>query len=323
FVLTITTRVLVWEFCIRYFTINLVCTRTGKRSKMVKKAVSELQTRLQAINDEMEFYVELFNIPESKQDEEDDSEYLLETEGKPKKMIPKAEENSDEDTTDRLTVKANKITGKHHGRKGKAGTDGKNAERKKLKKDKELKKKLKNINLKAIKQEQDRSKLIEHKPLKLKQEKKSGPVFNAEGKIVFSKFQLDEHDVKKKGIETDTKKLLKKVLDNKKQLTELKQSGELDKYAEIKKKQAWEKAMAKTAGQKVRDDPELLAKKVVQRKKDIQKSKKKWDERLEKIEHQKKQKQEKRQSNINDRKKQKKTTKLKRASKKGRIIPGF
>lgn len=53
------------------------------------------------------------------------------------------------------------------------------------------------------------------------------------------------------GIETDTRKLLKKVLDNKKQLAELKESGDIEKYAEIKKKQAWEKAMAKTSGQKV------------------------------------------------------------------------
>lgn len=33
---------------------------------MGKKATTELQTRLQAINDEMEFYMELFNIPEAK-----------------------------------------------------------------------------------------------------------------------------------------------------------------------------------------------------------------------------------------------------------------
>lgn len=289
---------------------------------MVKKAVSELRTRLQAINDEMEFYVELFNIPESKPDDEDDSEYLLETEGKPKKMLIKPTKNAEEDKTDRLEVKQNKASGKQHGRKGKAGTDGSRAERKKLKKDKELKKKLKDVNLKAIKQEQERSKMIEHKPL-VKQEKKLGPVFNAEGKIVFSKFQLDEHDVKKKGIETDTKKLLRKVLDNKKHLTELKQSGELEKYAEIKKKQAWEKAMAKTAGQKVRDDPELLAKKIVQRKKEIKKSKQEWEERKQKVAHQQKQKQDKRMKNISDRKKQKKTTKLKRDAKKGRIIPGF
>uniref|UniRef100_A0A182Q777 Ribosomal RNA-processing protein 14/surfeit locus protein 6 C-terminal domain-containing protein n=1 Tax=Anopheles farauti TaxID=69004 RepID=A0A182Q777_9DIPT len=289
---------------------------------MVKKVVSELQTRLQAINDEMEFYVELFNIPESKQDDEDDSEYLLKTEEKPTKMFVKPEKKSEEDKTDRLEVMKNKISGKHIGRKSKAGVDGNKAERKKLKKAKELKKKLKEINLKAIKVEQERSKLIEHKPL-VKQEKKPGPVFNAEGKIVFSKFQLDEHDVKKKGIETDPKKLLRKALDNKKQLSELKQSGELEKYSEIRKKQAWDKAMAKTAGQKIRDDPELLAKKLNQRKKEHTKSKKAWDERLQKVEHQKKQRQDKRQSNINERKKQKKITKLKRASKKGRIIPGF
>ncbi|XP_035892918.1 surfeit locus protein 6 homolog [Anopheles stephensi] len=289
---------------------------------MAKKASVEMLNRLQAINDEMEFYMELFNIPESKVDD-DESEYLLDSEEKPKKKVMERTADTEEDKTHRVEVKKNKITAKHMGRKSKATTDPQKAERKKLKKEKQMKKKLKTINAKAIKQEQERSKLIEHKPLEEKKEKKPGPMFNAEGKIVFSKVQLDENDVQKKGIETDTKKLLKKVIDNKKQLAELKESGDMEKYAEIKKKQAWEKALAKTAGQKVRDDPELLTKKLTQRKKQIKKSRETWKERQQKIEHQQNQRQKERTANIKERAQKKKNTKLKRMAKKGRVIPGF
>uniref|UniRef100_A0A182PKL4 SURF6 domain-containing protein n=1 Tax=Anopheles epiroticus TaxID=199890 RepID=A0A182PKL4_9DIPT len=290
---------------------------------MGKKAASELQTRLQAINDEMEFYVQLFNIPESKQDDGDESDYLLDTDEVPKKPLMKRTKATEEDKTFEMEVKKNKITAKHIGRKGKTSTDPQKIERKKLKKEKKMKKKLKNISMAVIKQEQQRTKLIEHKPLEVKQEKKTGRMFNAEDKIVFSKVQLDESDVQKKGIETDTKKLLKKVLDNKKQLAELKESGDIEKYAEIKKKQAWEKALAKTAGQKVRDDPELLAKKVIQRKKQIKKSKEQWKEREQKIEQKQKQRQKERTANIKERAQKKKNTKLKKMAKKGRVIPGF
>lgn len=288
---------------------------------MAKKAAVEMLTRLQAINDEMEFYMELFNIPESK-DDDDESEYLLDSDEKPKKKVMEKTADTEEDKTHRVEVKKNKITAKHMGRKSKAGTDPQKAERKKLKKEKQMKKKLKTANAMAIKQEQQRSKLIEHKPLEVKKEK-PGPMFNAEGKIVFSKVQIDESDVQKKGIETDTKKLLKKVIDNKKQLSELKESGDMEKYAEIKKKQAWEKALAKTAGQKVRDDPELLVKKLNQRKKQIKKSKENWKERQQKIEHQQNQRQKERTANIKERAQKKKNTKLKRMAKKGRVIPGF
>uniref|UniRef100_A0A182MTH1 Ribosomal RNA-processing protein 14/surfeit locus protein 6 C-terminal domain-containing protein n=1 Tax=Anopheles culicifacies TaxID=139723 RepID=A0A182MTH1_9DIPT len=290
---------------------------------MGKKVAPELKTRLQAINDEMEFYMELFNIPESKEDESDESDYLLDTDDVPKKPLMKKTKDTEEEQTHRLEVQKNKISSKHLGRKSKAGTDSNKAERKKLKKEKQLKAKLKAINMIAVKQEQQGSASIDHKPLDVKKKKKPEPMFNAESKIVFSKVQLDESDVQKKGIETDTKKLLKKVIDNKKQLAELKQSGDLEKYAEVKKQQAWEKALAKTSGQKVRDDPELLSKKLLQRKKQIKKSKEDWKERQKKVEHQKNQRQKERTANLKERAQKKKNTKLKKMAKKGRIIPGF
>ncbi|XP_050100810.1 surfeit locus protein 6 homolog [Anopheles aquasalis] len=293
---------------------------------MGKKVPNELLERLQQVNDEMEFYMDLFQLPESNPNNNNCSEYLLEVDTdepiKPPKFGPNRPADTAEELEARMEVMKNKITARHLARQSKQ-TDNSKAERKKLKKEQQLKKKLMKVNLISAKQEQLRNKLIEHKPLEVKKEKKAAPTFNAEGKIVFSKFQLDEHDKPKKGLETDKKKLLKKVLDNKKHLSELKESGDIEKYAEVKQKQAWEKAMAKTAGQKVRDDPELLVKKINERKKQIKKSKKDWEERKAKVEEKQAQAQKKRTTNLQERAKQKKNKKLQKMAKRGRIIPGF
>lgn len=53
------------------------------------------------------------------------------------------------------------------------------------------------------------------------------------------------------------------------------------------------------------------------------KSAKKWESRIEGVQKTKQEAQQKRQENILKRKKDKKTNKLKRASKKGRVIAGF
>uniref|UniRef100_A0A2M4BVK9 Hipothetical protein n=1 Tax=Anopheles marajoara TaxID=58244 RepID=A0A2M4BVK9_9DIPT len=294
---------------------------------MGKKVPNELLERLRQVNDEMEFYMDLFQLPESNPNNNDGSEYLLEDDTDAPIIPPKFGPNRPADTAEeleaRMDVMKNKITARHLARQSKQTTDSSKVERKKLKKEQRLKKKLMKVNLISAKQEQKRNKLIEHKPLEVKKEKKAAPTFNAEGKIVFSKFQIDEHDKPKKGLETDKKKLLKKVLDNKKQLSELKESGDIEKYAEVKQKQAWEKAMAKTAGQKVRDDPELLVKKIKERKKQIKKSKEMWKERKAKVEEKQAQAQKKRTTNLQERAKQKKNKKLQKMAKRGRIIPGF
>lgn len=292
---------------------------------MGRKVASELQTRLQTINDEIEFYLELFRIPESKKEDIDIEEFLLNTdkEVKPVRFGANKPADTAEELSARVEVMKNKITAKSKARKGKQTTDSGKIERKKLKKEQTLKQKLLKIGMMTAKKEEQRAKMLDHKPLAVKQEKKLAPTFNPEGKIVFSKFQLDENDKPKKGIETDKKKLLRKVIENKKHLTELKESGDLEKYAEVKKQQAWEKAMAKTTGQKVRDNPELLAKKLDQRKKQKKKSKTLWKERAAKIEQQKAQRQKERQANIKERSDKKQTKKLQKLAKKGRVIPGF
>jgi len=54
-----------------------------------------------------------------------------------------------------------------------------------------------------------------------------------------------------------------------------------------------------------------------------QKAKTKWTERKQKVEHDKEKRQKKRQENLEKRSKDKKNRKLKTASKRGRIIPGY
>lgn len=179
------------------------------------------------------------------------SDYLLEDASGNSfaKPFPKVvEEDTEVQREARLEVMQNKISCKYLQRKRKLPLEGKAARKQLLKK--------KNVIKTLRKAEQ-----IERQLHKVKEEakpdaqalkKSAEATFNAGGKIVFSKFQLDENDVSRKGTETDKKKLLRKVLNEKKELNELKLSGDAEKYAEVKNKKAWERATAKTLGHKVR-----------------------------------------------------------------------
>ncbi|XP_015189408.1 PREDICTED: surfeit locus protein 6 homolog [Polistes dominula] len=154
---------------------------------------------------------------------------------------------------------------------------------------------------------------------------KPKPVFNSEGKMVFSKFDFSEIGTKQKSLksEKDPKKILQQLQQKKEKLKELEQSGEKDKVEEIKEKEAWKTALARANGEKVKDDPELLKRTIKRQELQKKKSSKKWESRLESVQKFKQERQDKRQENITKRKREKKTNKLKKASKKGRIIPGF
>ncbi|XP_050507190.1 surfeit locus protein 6 homolog [Diabrotica virgifera virgifera] len=150
------------------------------------------------------------------------------------------------------------------------------------------------------------------------------PVFNKEDKIVYSKIDFDtlgrQKKVKK---EKDPKKLLEKLEKQKENIEKLKESGNIEKAIEIKEKSQWKNALAKAEGQKVKDDPYLLAKSVKKQEQKQRSTKKKWEQRQQKVEKAKKDKQQKRTDNIAKRKKEKKTKKLKQAVKKGKVIPGY
>lgn len=289
---------------------------------MKKQQQNELLARLQKTSSRFMYLLEAFQIPSKSDDSAAVSEYLLEDDTGVKRPLPKALPADEDERQARLEVMQNKISCKQLHRQRKVPAEGKTArKREQLKRN--LKKSLRKANM------------VEHKAAKLKQEEEgadskgklekvdTSKTFNAGGKIVFSKIQFDENDVKKKGVDTDAKKLLRKHLNEEKELKELKESGETEKYASIKNKRAWERATAKTEGQKLRDDPAALAKRIKKRKTQVKKSKQEWADRKQKVEHKKDQAQKKRHENIQERAKQKKHTKMQKLAKSGRIIPGF
>lgn len=288
---------------------------------MKKQQQNELLARLQATSSKFMYLLEAFQIPSKADDTAIVNEYLLDDDGQKRRPLPKALPADEDERQARLEVMQNKISCKHLARQRKVPAEGKTARKRELLK-RNLKKSLRKANM------------IEHKTqlvMKEEQEDSKGKLckldtaktFNAEGKIVFSKIQLDEHDVKKKGVDTDAKKLLRKHINEEKELRELKESGDTEKYASIKNKRAWERATAKTEGQKLRDDPAALAKRIKKRKTQVKKSKEQWAERKQKLEHKKNQAQKKRAENIKERVDKKKNKKMQKLAKKGRIIPGF
>lgn len=199
-------------------------------------------------------------------------------------------------------------------------------------KDKLLKKGLKNRALKKQKKDDrrgrknlistsvDHDREFENKPKPLK------PIYNSEGKMVFSRFDFSESGFKGKvkGREDrDPHKILRKIEKQNEKLKELELKGETEKLTEIREKIAWNNALSRCEGVKVKDNPTLLKKTIKKEIKRKQKSKKNWATRMEGIKNQQEERQKKRMENIEARKKHVKMNKLKRAAKRGRIIPGF
>ncbi|KAE8751291.1 hypothetical protein FOCC_FOCC001862 [Frankliniella occidentalis] len=207
----------------------------------------------------------------------------------------------------------------------------------------------KNLKSKLKKAEKKRKKAdernLKHKQLKLekqaaKQTSKNGtvenapdqkpskPVFNSEGKMVFSKFDFSEigsqkEEKKKKKELKDPRKILEKLKEKKETLKKLKDEGQEAKVLEIKQKEAWSNALKKAEGVKIKDDPELLKKTLKREESKKKRSAKQWASR----EHTKKKalsdRVQKREGNIQARKDQQKNKKRAKAIKKGRIVPGF
>lgn len=82
---------------------------------------------------------------------------------------------------------------------------------------------------------------------------KPKPVFNSEGKMVFSKFDFSEIGTKKRlpQADKDPKKILQKLEHKKEKLKELKETGETEKIIEMKEKDAWQSVLARASGEKV------------------------------------------------------------------------
>lgn len=202
-------------------------------------------------------------------------------------------------------------------------------------KEKLIKKGLKNRVKKKSKQDERnaKQKLIRATKLSVNEVKSESPektedkkpVFNSEDKMVFSKFDFPEvkNKNKKKKQPKDPKKILNILEKQKELITDLVESGETKKAKEIEEKTAWKNALAKVQGCKVKDDVGLLKKSIRKQNQKKKSSKQKWEVRQEAVKKAQENKQKKRTENIEKRKKDKKLHKLKKAAKKGKIIPGF
>ncbi|XP_037807362.1 surfeit locus protein 6 homolog [Lucilia sericata] len=279
-----------------------------------------LQTFMRSENEKIMDLLLTFNVPDSIEDTDCDA-YLLTTSKTVSKSMP-AKQNSA--SIDELQDRLNTIKNKMKTKKGPISEKArKKKEEKKLKKNKEFKKVLVSA-AKSMKNEQAKhSSTNQEDETDTKKDIKPvipKPVFNEEGKIVFSKFDFAQ---KKKNSHQNPREILKKIKETDKKINELKEMGETEKALEMKNEIAWKKAFDKVDGKKVKDDPKLLYKAIKKRKVEKKKAKKQWTDRKKKVEQDIASRQKKRNENINKRIKDKQTRKLKRASKKGRIIPGF
>jgi len=151
------------------------------------------------------------------------------------------------------------------------------------------------------------------------------PIYNKDGKLVFSKFDLaDDRKRTKVGAVTgkDYKTLLGKVQKQKEKIEKLKER-DADKAKDLVEKLQWNKVIQKAEGIKVKDDPELLKKSLKKKEKMKEKRKNVWKEREEKVADKIKERQDKRKTNLQKRKHARIDKKIAKAKKKGRIIPGF
>ncbi|XP_013419957.1 surfeit locus protein 6 homolog [Lingula anatina] len=160
-----------------------------------------------------------------------------------------------------------------------------------------------------------------------KNTKAAKPVFNKEGKMVFSRFDFTEGTSKEskksnKFAGKDYKKLLQKVEKQKEHVDRLKVSDK-EKAKQVQEKITWTSALQRAEGIKVKDNPEMLKKAAKRKDKKKQIAKKHWTEREEKLKDKMEERQKKRQKNIKAKKQAKIDKKIKSAKKRGRIIPGF
>jgi hypothetical protein len=158
---------------------------------------------------------------------------------------------------------------------------------------------------------------------------KAKPVFNAEGKVVYSKFDLGTKSTINNGStaitsnpKKDPKAVLASIQKQKEKLKKMEDKGETEIAKNMKESSAWTKALDKTEGVKVKDDVGLLKKSIKKQEQKKKSSAKKWTERTGDEKKKKDERQQKRTDNIKKRKTDVKANKMKKLAKRGRV-PGF
>lgn len=227
------------------------------------------------------------------------------------------------ETVSELQERADVIKKKFEQRKATRKNTNK-SERKKMRQEKLLSKQ-KMLNRKKImtnellKQERASQKVqIKQDPDK---ESKPEKIYNKEGKMFFSKVQIDG-EKKKKSADTNPQLNLQKLKAQKKKIKDLVETGDKLKAKEEKEKILWKAAFEKTDGMKVKDNVDILKKTIKKRKVEKKKSKQQWVHRKEKVEEKKAAASKKREDNLSKRITDKQKTKMKSAVKKGRMIKG-
>lgn len=148
------------------------------------------------------------------------------------------------------------------------------------------------------------------------------PVFNNDGKLVFSKFDFANlgNKEKTKKTEKDPKKLLENLKKQDEKVKLLEKTDGTEKAHQVMDKLAWKNILKKAEGEKVKDDPVLLKKSIKKMEQKKKQSKKKWDERKSNVEQKLQERQKKRQENISKKKKEKKAKIVKASAKRGRVV---
>jgi len=149
------------------------------------------------------------------------------------------------------------------------------------------------------------------------------PGVKTEKGVVFSKFDFKDDmapaEVKKK---IDPKVALEKLKQKKEKVKLWEEKGKLNKAQNIENNIAWDNALGKAQGEKIKDDESLLKKSIKKQKQIKKSSKKKWDARAENVKAKEAAFVEKRESNMLKRKKDKHAKKMKTLVARGRHVPG-
>ena len=267
-------------------------------------------------------FMSLLHIPSHGGPGEEEEEGEVPEEARARLMLGRGAEGraaSREELQERLKAKMEQLRG------GFGPNDKKKAKKlkrrmaamEKEKEGKELKQKLMQIGINAGRKGKEALKEAEGMGAKV-----AKPGVKTDQGVVFSKFDFQEMEKEKKK-NLDPESALRKIQKNKSKVKVWEEKGKQEKASKMEASMAWENAQAKAMGEKVKDD-ETLLKKAIKKKKQIKGSKaKKWEARVEAVESRKAGKQSKRDENIAKRKKEKKEGKMKKATAKGRHVPGF
>merc|ERR1739838_278026 len=127
--------------------------------------------------------------------------------------------------------------------------------------------------------------------------------------------------VTKPGVKTEKGVVFSK-LDFKDNIKLWEEKGKTEKAKNIENNIAWENALGKAQGEKVKDDVHLLKKSIKKQKQIKNSSKNKWEARAEGVKNKETAFVEKREGNMDKRKKEKKAKKMKTLVARGRHVPG-